>query len=169
MAGIVGTTALWLSITIGLAVGAFASVQDLPEGYGKSLLEGNCTGCHTLDRIVEKHWDAQGWQDAIAEMREKGSTLAEEDVKDLVDYLAKNFGVRPTDATPAPSDAQTQRLFEDSCTSCHGVDLIEANRMNKDGWTSMVQRMMALGAMIAEPDVPKVIDYLAKTYASTTP
>ena len=164
-------TVLWLILTTVLGIGAFAAVQDLPDGYGKSLLEGNCTGCHTLERIVQKRWDEQGWNDAIAEMREKGSPLAEEDVKDLVEYLTTNFGPARPDAAAGNATANNEKgkqLFETSCTSCHGADLVSDQRMTRDEWTGVVQRMMAIGAQVSEADFPQLVDYLAKTYPAPT-
>jgi cytochrome c5 len=158
---------MWLWITVCLAITAFAAVQDLPDGYGRSLLESNCTGCHTLQQVVEKHWDAQGWNDAIAEMREKGSPLAEEDVPDLVEYLTKNFGPVKQDAN-ANTAEQEKKLLETSCTSCHGLDLIEEKRFDKDGWNGVVQQMMALGAQLTPAEIPQLVDYLAKTYPVET-
>jgi cytochrome c5 len=150
-----------------LALSAFAAVrQQLPDGYGKSLLEANCTSCHTVQQIVEKHWDSQSWNDAIAEMREKGSPLAEEDVPDLVEYLTTNFGpVRQNDKpSETNTDEQGKKLLESSCTSCHGLDLIEEKRYDKEGWNGVVQQMIALGAQMTPAEIPQLVDYLAKTY-----
>src|ERR1700741_4616251 len=92
-------TAGWFWVTIGLAAVAFGAGQNLPDGEGKPLLEGSCTSCHSLDRITEKHYGQQSWEDIIVEMREKGSPLSEEEVPVLVHYLSTFFG-----ETPAPAD-----------------------------------------------------------------
>ena len=85
-----------LFVLIGtVALAAFAAPQDLPEGAGKAILEGNCTTCHDLDRVKEKHFDKETWQGIIESMRDKRNgpkDLSDDDVKVLSDYLSKNFG-----------------------------------------------------------------------------
>ena len=163
-------TMLWFSMTAVLAAAAFGAAQNLPDGPGKSLLEGNCASCHGLDLITEKHWGEQSWQDVIAEMREKGSPLVEEDVPVLVEYLVKHFGEatgnseEDKSASGSTSEAQAKQIFMTVCTSCHGIDLIEGTGRDKDGWNGVVQGMVDMGAQLTQAQIPLVVDYLAKTY-----
>ena len=94
-----GRATMWFFVTVAMAVVAFAAVQDLPQGPGKAILEGNCTTCHDLDRVKSKHYDKESWQGIIESMRDKKNgpkDLSDEEVQVLVDYLTRNFG--PVDA-----------------------------------------------------------------------
>ena len=90
-----GRATIWFWVTVAMAVVAFAAVQDLPEGPGKAILEGNCTICHDLDRVKSKHYDKDSWQGIIESMRDKRGgpkDLTDEEIGVLADYLSKNFG-----------------------------------------------------------------------------
>ena len=101
MKSMFGRTAMWFWMTACFAAVAFAAVQDLPEGEGKAVLEGNCEGCHSIDRVKGKQYDKETWQGIVEAMRGKrnGPAISDEEVQVLATYLSKNFG--PTDAKPA--------------------------------------------------------------------
>src|SRR5262249_29433702 len=74
---------------------AVAPAQTLPDAPAKTILEANCTTCHTLDRVKSKHFDKESWQGVIESMRGKRGgpkDLTDDDIQVLVDYLSKNFG-----------------------------------------------------------------------------
>lgn len=86
-------TALWFWVTVALAAGAFAAGQaQLPDEPGKKILEGACTVCHNLDRIVSKQYDKDSWDGIVQSMRDKGASVNDDEAPVLVEYLAKNFG-----------------------------------------------------------------------------
>jgi mono/diheme cytochrome c family protein len=58
-------------------------------------------------------------------------------------------------------------LVQGSCVMCHSLDYIPMNSvfMDRKGWEASVAKMVkVMGAPIAEGDVPKIVDYLAKNY-----
>ncbi len=69
-----------------------AADSDLPDGKGKDAVENNCTECHTVERIKAQRLDEEGWNGIIREMMESGAAVNPDDIKVIVDYLAKNFG-----------------------------------------------------------------------------
>lgn len=160
-----GRTAMWVWMTVCFAAAAFAAVQDLPEGEGKAVLESNCQGCHDLDRVKSEHYDKDSWQGIVESMREmqNDSALTDEDIQVLATYLAKNFG--PEDAKPADEpDAELKQLVENTCSSCHGMDLVEAQHIDQAGWEGVIKGMIAIGASLTNEQIPVIADYLAKTY-----
>ena len=165
-----GRTTMWVWLTVCFAAVAFAAVQDLPEGEGKVVLEGSCEGCHSLDRIKTKHYDMETWEGVVEAMRSKrnGPVMTDEDVKVLATYLTKSFGpmdAKPADAAPAgQTDADFKQLVQNSCSTCHGMDLVESQKLDKAGWEIIIKNMVAMGAPLTEAQVPAVADYLAKTY-----
>ena len=66
--------------------------SDLPEGKGKDAVESTCTDCHSLQRIKDQRLNEEGWDNIVREMIENGASINPDDVKVIVDYLAKNFG-----------------------------------------------------------------------------
>ena len=66
--------------------------SGLPEGKGKDLVEDTCTDCHSLRRIKIQRLDEEGWKNILREMIENGAAISSDDMKTIVEYLAKNFG-----------------------------------------------------------------------------
>jgi competence ComEA-like helix-hairpin-helix protein len=75
-----------------LRLGVSAADAPLPEGKGKDIVETTCTECHSLERVKAQRLDEEGWDGIIREMMETGASINPDDVKVIVDYLAKNFG-----------------------------------------------------------------------------
>ncbi len=64
-------------------------------------------------------------------------------------------------------DAPGKDLVQGSCIMCHSLDYIPMNSvfLDRKGWEATVNKMVkALGAPIAEENVPKIVDYLAENY-----
>jgi cytochrome c5 len=159
-------------VTFATAAVAFAAGQaQLPDGDGKAILEYACTSCHNLDRVTNpaSKRDRETWQAIVEAMRDnRKADISEAETPVLVDYLVKNFGDKPADApAPAgnsPADAETAKLVETACTSCHGLDLVASYKGSKDDWNGVVQNMVATGAQLTPAQITQVVDYLAKTY-----
>ena len=62
------------------------------QGKGKDAVENTCTDCHSLQRVKAQHLDEEGWNSIVREMIENGASINPDDVKVIVEYLAKNFG-----------------------------------------------------------------------------
>ena len=69
-----------------------AADSDLPEGKGKDAVENTCIDCHSLERIKAQHRDEEGWNSIVREMIENGASINPDDIKIIVEYLAKSFG-----------------------------------------------------------------------------
>jgi polyhydroxyalkanoate synthesis regulator phasin len=50
-----------------------------------------CTSCHDLDVIVSQRLPKERWQSLVQDMVDRGAPLKEDEVKILVEYLAKSF------------------------------------------------------------------------------
>jgi competence protein ComEA len=88
---------------------AIAQAQDLPAGKGKDLVENTCGSCHGLDVVVAQHTNRDGWASIVDYMVSRGATGTPEELKTIVDYLAKNFPAAKTNVNKASSmDLQTQ-------------------------------------------------------------
>ena len=168
---IFGRTAMWLWATLALATVAFAAVQDppLPDGDGKKILQNACTGCHGLEGVVKLKLDKSGWEGLVSSMVSNGAQVDTKDFPVLVDYLVKNFGpAKPAgqqaQAGGGNSDTSAKKILEESCTTCHDLDLVSGQKLTKDEWAAVVGSMVAKGANLADKDTPVLVEYLAKTY-----
>jgi cytochrome c5 len=174
-----GKTAMWVmaiaavgSIFIGAspyrasASRAYATVQDLPEGEGKKILQNSCTACHGLDDVVNSHMDKTGWSNLIDSMISNGAQIDDKDKPVLVDYLVKNFGPQGAQAAgPGGGGGEAGKMIlENACTACHDLDLVQDMKLSKDEWADLVKSMISKGADVQDKDVPVLVDYLAKTY-----
>jgi cytochrome c5 len=171
MKWIFGRTAMWIWATFAVATMAFAAVQDpqLPDGDGKKILQNACTSCHGLDGVVKLHLDKDGWEGLVSSMVSNGAQVDSKDMPVLIDYLVKNFGT----AKPAgqaqgggggDNDSAAKKIMQDSCTTCHDLDLITGAHMGKDEWQGIVNSMIAKGASVSDKDVPVLVAYLTKAY-----
>src|SRR4026207_1036153 len=92
------------------AVAALGQNPSLPEGEGKAVVNGACTGCHGADQITAKTGTREEGVGIIDRMKGYGVTLDAKQTTTVVEYLAKSFppkGATPPQAPPAtPAGAQ---------------------------------------------------------------
>ena len=175
-----GKTAVWLAALAALSIifmaspsragasRAYATVQDLPEGQGKTILQNSCTACHGLDDVVSSHMDKNGWLSLVESMISNGAQLEDKDKPVLVDYLVKNFGPQGGQQAAAGGSGgggePGKMILENACTACHDLDLVMEMKLSKPEWDDLVKSMISKGADVQDKDVPVLVDYLAKTY-----
>jgi hypothetical protein len=86
---------LYLLLLISLPVFAGEEQIRLKEAPGRSLVEANCSMCHSLDYIPmnSPFLDRKGWEASVNKMiKAMGAPVAEADVQNIVDYLASQYG-----------------------------------------------------------------------------
>ena len=65
----------------------------LPEGEGKTLVEGYCMNCHDLGRIVATRRGTNEWKGYVKDMlRKNNMSIAEDQLRIMVAYLDQYFG-----------------------------------------------------------------------------
>jgi cytochrome c5 len=68
-------------------------------------------------------------------------------------------------AAQEPSQADKgEQIMSGSCLACHDIRTIQTTALDKDGWKGIVDSMLDKGAQVSEPDVPVLVEYLARTY-----
>jgi len=68
---------------------------ELKKAPGLDKVEGNCSGCHSLDYIVmnSPYSNAALWDAEVAKMiKAFGAPISDADAKVIADYLKKNYG-----------------------------------------------------------------------------
>ena len=101
-----------LLLLAGGSVKAIAqSPTQLPPGPGQYVLQQMCTVCHGLNVVTGQRMSAQQWADEVQDMISRGARGSDQDVKELVSYLAANFGPRSAtggQSRPAPASVASQ-------------------------------------------------------------
>lgn len=55
-------------------------------------------------------------------------------------------------------------LVENTCGSCHGLDVVVSQHATKDGWQSIVDYMVSRGATGTPEELATIVNYLAKNF-----
>ncbi len=84
-------SALVSIVFLGLALTAQAQ-SSLPDGPGKAVVERMCTTCHGLNVVTGQRMTKPRWADQVDDMVSRGAVGTDEDVKQVVEYLSRNFG-----------------------------------------------------------------------------
>ncbi len=138
-----------------VAVAVFgASAFQLPEGPGKKLVESSCSGCHPLDILADKQWSRQRWQGIVLGMNDPKAPLSKPQMAEVVDYLAKNFGVKN----------RGRELVEDICSICHEWERVQDYPQTREEWAGTIKGMIFEGAPVTDAEFDQIVDYLAKNY-----
>lgn len=69
-----------------------ANGAPLPESAGKEVVERMCTKCHGTAVFTRMRMGRKAWEDEVAAMVERGAVGSDQEVRTVIDYLAKNFG-----------------------------------------------------------------------------
>jgi mono/diheme cytochrome c family protein len=67
----------------------------LKDAPGRDLVVANCVMCHSLDYVPmnSPFLDRKGWEGSVNKMiKVMGAPISPEDAKQIVDYLAQNYG-----------------------------------------------------------------------------
>jgi sulfite dehydrogenase (cytochrome) subunit B len=78
------------------AVAAQEKPVQLKQAPGLDKVEGNCSGCHSLDYVPmnSAFLNAAGWDAEVAKMINAfGAPIDQADAKIIADYLKSNYGM----------------------------------------------------------------------------
>jgi competence ComEA-like helix-hairpin-helix protein len=79
----------------------------------------------------------------------------------LISFLAISLTVAHAQDLPA---GKGKDLVENTCGSCHGLDIVVSQHATKDGWASIVDYMVSRGASGTPAEIATIVDYLAKNF-----
>lgn len=68
-----------------------AQSLKLPDGPGKEATQKVCGSCHGAELVIGRQESREGWGAIVEDMIQRGAKGSEEEMFDVVDYLAKNF------------------------------------------------------------------------------
>jgi catechol 2,3-dioxygenase-like lactoylglutathione lyase family enzyme len=64
----------------------------LPAGDYRAVVIRTCTACHPVDLITQKRRTRADWDNVLARMMVRGSVATQDEQRQILDYLNKNFG-----------------------------------------------------------------------------
>lgn len=138
------------------------AAQALPDGPGAAVVQARCTSCHETDLIASQRLSVAGWTREVDKMIRWGARATDADRAVLLSYLAERFGDNAAASEPA-TDAG-MGVLERACLTCHQRDVIEMQRLTRDGWTREVEKMIRWGAVVRDADKEPLIAALASRY-----
>lgn len=101
-------TATFLTVAV---VGVSAIAADAPPppppGPGLDLINQRCIFCHNTVQIFSQHKTPEAWSATVEQMANRGAEVSPEEMKTIVNYLAKNYGA-PAQAPAAPAATPSQ-------------------------------------------------------------
>ena len=77
------------------AAPASASTAAAPANsaaMGKAVFQDMCGTCHDLAVSTDQRKTREAWQTTVSRMVTSGAALSDDEVAQVVDYLAKNYG-----------------------------------------------------------------------------
>lgn len=78
-----------------------------------------------------------------------------------------NDSAKAASSAKASGGADQTQLIAKKCSGCHPADRGSDKRLDKAGWTTVVQRMQKhASGLISDEDSAKIIDHLARTRGS---
>jgi mono/diheme cytochrome c family protein len=163
-----GVAALLLALAVPLRA---QPAPTLPPGEGRDLVASVCTGCHTLNTIVQIRDGSAGWRQFVNYMIMKGAQVSAHDSDTIVQYLTANFGPNSPPAAGAPPPLVTslpsgagKDLVEARCVTCHDLLRVVASRRPKSDWDGIVANMVNRGAAATPDERQTILSYLAAQF-----
>ena len=143
--------------------------NPLPPGEGSDIVAATCSQCHGLTAVTQLREGRNAWRHQVYDMVERGAQIAPADLDTIVNYLATHFG--PGIPFPGPSPVPVAlpagngaNIVDAKCSLCHGVDRVVSAKKTRAQWTSIVNRMLYLGAPVTPDQAKTVVQYLTANY-----
>jgi competence ComEA-like helix-hairpin-helix protein len=81
----------------------------LPDGPGKAIVIKACLSCHDAKKVTSFRGSEDDWAEEVNKMVGRGAILSDDEVDQVVDYLAAHFGPAGSGSAPsAPPDNSAQ-------------------------------------------------------------
>ena len=144
-----------------LIIPAQSQSESMPEGEGKALVSGTCTGCHSLDMVLMQSKNHGEWEETLQVMISRGAQISPDQQAAIVNYLAEHYGANSRAASDSPQSAKD--LFASKCFQCHTDAMWKNVRRDRKEWTGIIYRMVGRGALFTEEEINTMAEYLAQT------
>ena len=143
--------------------------DPFPAGDGHDKVAVACVQCHAPTPIVTMRMGETGWRRQIEIMILRGAQIGPDEIDRITTYLATAFG--PGVPLPGPvkevqlAEGAGAEMVQNNCSLCHGLDRVVMRDRPGQQWTTIVHRMMQLGAPLDEAQSGQIVEYLQAHYA----
>jgi cytochrome c553 len=69
--------------------------EFLSDPEANRLLARSCVSCHAIERVNDARNSADRWRVILVQMRERGAKLTDDELEELVEWLARVKGINP--------------------------------------------------------------------------
>jgi len=73
-----------------------------------------------------------------------------------------------TQPSSSNDDDKGKALVQSKCTKCHGLEEVEAANLDRASWKDTIEFMRTKGADLKDDEVNVIVNYLVKTYSSSS-
>jgi competence protein ComEA len=80
----------------------------LPPGPGRDVLIKACSACHSAAMVARQRHDPQGWTDVVSTMVGRGARGTDEELEQVIDYLARSFPEQGASTAVSPPAGVTK-------------------------------------------------------------
>jgi mono/diheme cytochrome c family protein len=148
-----------------------SATPALPEGPGRPLVAAACLQCHGPQPFAQLRMNQAGWRAEVENMALRGAQIGPDQIGQVSQYLATAYGPGvPDPAQPklpiTLATGQGALLVQASCAICHGLQRVTAAQRPGHQWSTIVHRMVQLGAPLNPTQTSEVIAYLQTAYAA---
>ena len=161
-----------------MTLGAFAFGQDLADGDGKDVVAMKCTTCHDASNIVIAKKSKDEWVETLGKMTSYGAAFSEKEFVTIIDYLTNHYGKGGAPAQAGASDPAAKKAADEAalpagdgreyvavaCQACHDLENVKLQKLDKDGWTQVINGMVTYGAKLTPDNIKTASEYLAKAF-----
>lgn len=147
-----------LSIFYLPVTGIAQTAESMPAGTGKEIMMNKCATCHGLSTALVKRASARVWEQTINKMINSYSAeITDSEKQVLIGYLAEHYNEN--------MDTNSgQQTVAEQCFRCHGDGMWQDVNTDRQGWFSVVYRMIGRGGKWTQQQVDVMAEYLAITY-----
>jgi competence ComEA-like helix-hairpin-helix protein len=168
-----------LRFTVSLVLVVSVHGQNLPDGPGKEVFAKICSGCHELDLATGQKKTKDQWKETVDRMVGYGAEITKEQIDQIVNYLAANFGAPAEKANAdakaaakagaaidakAMPEGQGKQIILRECTTCHAPDHFVKYRHTDEEWQTIVIRMGQRAKLTSKEDLDAIQKYLSRNF-----
>ncbi|MDQ6698770.1 MAG: helix-hairpin-helix domain-containing protein [Acidobacteriota bacterium] len=120
-----------------------AQSLKLPDGAAKPTVQKVCGTCHGAELVIGRQESREGWGAIVEDMIQRGATGSDDELYEVVDYLATNF-------------SKSSPVIKINVNKATAKDLEASLRMPAKQAVAIVQQRDAKGEFKSIEDLRKV-------------
>lgn len=93
-----------------------------------------------------------------------GVSVTPTEKDEIVNYLSAQFGVNDSAPVTATGANEPAAALLPRCLTCHGLPLIEQQRLSAVGWKREIDKMVGWGASLTEAEVELLSEYFGRRF-----